>query len=429
MMSVSRTWLLAGFAVLAQSIAPATVGAYRTTRDLPDFEGTEGPVTWRSLSVRYSVARDPVGSATEVQLLNASARAAETWATAQCSMGWSFAGAPTASAQSGDSIVTVQTFSSRAWRELGMDDLVVGTTDLLYEQNDDGDWEIVDADVLLNGGIRWGEPIPDGSSTYDLTATLVHEFGHCLGLAHCCEPGGEEGAPVCSATPECEGATMFPLHLGAAQRTLQQDDEAGMCFLTADTCAGGPCPDCRSADDCSPEETCIEGQCQLIVTPPSCTSDSECVAGERCVGGNCTASVVGDPCVAPEECATEVCAEGACSSSCGSNDDCPDSGECVDEAYCALVGGAVGAPCAGGSDCLGGVCVAGSESAPVCSRHCSESTACPADWECRRVDASDVCVPVSQAGCAVAFGGGVGAVPPVMSALFLLSLLRRRSAG
>jgi Matrixin len=80
--------------------------------------------------------------------------------------------------------------------------------------------EIVDADIVFNGGLGPFVICPDEGckdDEVDIENVVTHEMGHFLGLAH---------SPVEDATMECEAKTG-ELKL----RSLEADDEAGICAI------------------------------------------------------------------------------------------------------------------------------------------------------------------------------------------------------
>jgi hypothetical protein len=108
--------------------------------------------------------------------------------------------------------------------------------------------------------------------------------------------------------------------------------------------------DVFSGRGCLPDETCVEGKCQLL---GACDTDTDCpTAAYRCVfparfcdlrpgfGEECSATA---PCPAGEFCALGVCRAAATSRPCGSRLDCPpgfgcdkQSFFCIEEAPCTL---------------------------------------------------------------------------------------------
>lgn len=109
----------------------------------------------------------------------------------------------------------------QTWEDQGVSSLVVALTVLTYDR-DTG--EIRDADVLLDDWSHDFCVAPDcNGDAYDLQSTLTHEFGHVLGLDHSTNP---EATMFAGAAP---GETM--------KRTLDPDDETGICTAYRTSCA------------------------------------------------------------------------------------------------------------------------------------------------------------------------------------------------
>ncbi|MGF1468812.1 MAG: matrixin family metalloprotease [Sandaracinaceae bacterium] len=155
--------------------------------------------------------------------------------------------------------------AAEAWRGFGGPDLVVddATPSVPYRTGDGhhgvyllDDWpfqegllavtattydestgRIVDADILVNAAQRFamarpGEPLDPG--VYDLGSVLTHEAGHVLGL-------GE--------TEDDRMATMWP-DIGAGdlhQRTIEEDDAAGILSIYSDVVLAPPMAGCTGA--------------------------------------------------------------------------------------------------------------------------------------------------------------------------------------
>lgn len=411
-----RRWLTSLALVSCCAVSsPAT--AWRDASELPDLGG-EGRVTWASSELRYSVVPDPPAGWTDAAFLNASGRAVDTWNAELCGPSVSYVSAPSRQAVSGDGIVTVEALRSTEWRDRGFDDLAAATTDLLYERSSDG-WRIVDAEILVNGGVAWGEEGGDGVRP-DIEGAVAHEWGHALGLLHCCEPDGADGAPACDGSPHCDGALMFPIHQGVAHRQLAEDDRAGVCALyPAPGCEGPDCPDCVVDGDCAEPDRCRAGRCMLIIEPQPCAADAHCEVGQRCEAGRCISAEIGDPCLAAEECATGSCEDGYCSRGCDTDAECPTGFGCAD-ARCHPSGSGFAESCREASDCGSRVCVEGTRTAPFCSRSCSSVRPCPSGWSCGQASGESVCVPEPiPAGCSA----GYTRAPRSAALLILLPLL------
>jgi hypothetical protein len=154
----------------------------------------------------------------------------------------------------------------------------------------DAQGHIYDADVYINGAThvfsRDGRP-----GTVDFRSIATHEIGHVLGL-------GESAAPR---------ATMYTSYApGVAWRSLEQDDEDGVCTLYPGT---GDLLGCE-ASACPNSFTCVARECeelgdQRMLCSPCNTND---LAG--CEGSGDTARCV------------QYDAGFACGRSCKTNDDC-----------------------------------------------------------------------------------------------------------
>jgi len=174
----------------------------------------------------------------------------------------------------------------------GFDPTAAGATDVQYVTNAAGEWTIAEADLYLNGGLRWTTETPaESSEKRSVLSVVTHELGHALGLLHNCEPNGEEGAPECSISPRFESASMYPIY-GTGQSALSADDVAGLCFL-------------YPAEPGSPADAeCVGEACsdELLPLGATCDEASSCADG-RCLAGAadeafCTRSCAGaaSPC-------------------------------------------------------------------------------------------------------------------------------------
>ena len=358
-------WLVLPTLVALMSFGrPAPARAYRTTADLPGFEGSER-VVWAGASVELRLGAPPAGVSEEAWL-RAAQGAADTWNAVPCASVRIEVERSDGEAVGGDGISHVSVVRE-GWTAMGLQEDAAGTTDLAYARVGEAEWQITETDVLLNGGMEFAIDPPMLGGARDLRTVLTHEFGHVLGLAHNCEPDGAEGAPTCDASHEA--VTLFPLYRGPEMRILSDDDVAGACFL--------------------------------YPVAPGCTSDEQCAVG-ACEGGRCVGEgVVGDECTSAAECRDGICDRaGYCTRECGS---CPEGWSC--DGVCRPVGAVFGERCVDGDDCASGLCLQRGE-AGSCTRTCG--TACPAGARCRRVDGREVCVAPAS-GCAASGGrGGAG---------------------
>ena len=415
-------FLLVSAVVLLCWVPSAPTLAWQTAADLSEYP-TDQVIAWRSGTVDFTIVRREPSGVSETQFVNTIGRAADVWSTQACGPALRQTLGPSAAA-SGDGVVTVEFLRQRSWSERGYDLEAAATTDVRYAEGPAGQWQIVDADIYINGGFPWGAR-GDGP---DLEATLVHEFGHVLGLTHCCEPGGGDGAPACNATAACGDAAMHPRLSSVEQRRLSPDDVGGLCFLYENpACADGACVSCTQSSDCAETQECVTGSCQAERPrpPPECSTVEDCADGD-CVEGRCTTLEIGDPCNRDGECAHGLCSDGACTAMCGAGGACPESHSCAG-GICVADLGVFGEACDTPAACSAGVCLDGSRSAPVCSRACDARSVCPARWECTTVTAQQVCTPTQVAGCSAA--ATAVSHPPFrlgLCLMFGLILMRRR---
>lgn len=368
---------MTGRFLLAVALATTIAGpawAYRTIEDYPDVpDGAR--VRWPGGVFEYRVHEPPEASIDAETLGETSRNAFEAWLEGSCSgLSPLYLGPTETPAAPGDGENTIELVESD-WARLGYPDDATGATDLVYQDQGDGTWAIVEADIYINAEHhRFTTDDPPGDLERSLLGVLVHEGGHALGLLHPCELEGENGAPVCdeAALPD---AIMSPYY-DAAQTLPEEDDDAGICYLyEPDSCGGG----------CEPGSSCRNGEC---------VPDFEGTAGQS-----------GNGCDGPVD---------------------PSTGECVEPPR------RNGAHCTESNQCEGGQCLGGIERGPICTQRCGAGyPSCPNGWGCGKVEDRNVCVPPSDdTGCSVApvdrrqptalasFGA--------LSAVALLSLARRR---
>jgi MYXO-CTERM domain-containing protein len=336
-----RNTLATGLALLVASPA----WAYRTIDDYADVpDGAR--VSWPGGAFQYRVHEDVDDALDATTVGETSQYAFQVWAGAQCAaLTPQYLGPTEAPATPGDGENTIELVESD-WARLGYPDDATGATDLLFQDQGDGTWTIVEADIYINAEHhRFTLADPPGDLERSLVGVLVHEGGHALGLLHPCELEGDDGAPVCDedALPE---AIMSPYY-DAAQLFPEEDDVAGLCYLYPSPCPGG----------CEPGYSCRDG---------ACVSDFEGTGGQS--GSECD----------------------------GTFD--PSTGECKEPPR------RNGMRCTESNQCLGGQCLGGIERGPICTQRCGTGLpACPNGWGCGKVEDRNVCVPPSDdTGCSVA---------------------------
>lgn len=323
---------LVGGHLLLQA-APAQ--GFRTLEDSPDVPD-DVRVRWDNSLFEYEVSQPPRGTVDLNALVSESRRAFGTWGTAQCTaFEAEYLGSTAAPAVSGDGVSTIEVVNEH-WEQLGFSNDATGATDLLFEEDANGDWYIVEADILINAEHhQWSaEDIPpDGARS--LYGVLLHEGGHALGLLHPCEAEEQDGARKCKETDSASQTIMYPFYSGSDIH-LTGDDDAAMCFLYP-SCETGGCPE---GFECT-ERGCV---------------------GTEAESGEGTCGVPG----------------AAGGTACGE-----------------LL--ATGAACKESNQCSGGECLTGARDEPVCTRRCDALEDCPRGWVCSEILDRKVCEPLGAA--------------------------------
>jgi hypothetical protein len=286
-MSALRTLLAAG--ALLFSASPAF--AYRTIENYPDMpEGAR--VHWPHGVFSYRVYETPDASIDGAMLAETSQWAFLAWAEGPCgSIFPQYAGLSASPAAPNDGENTIELVETD-WARLGYPDEATGAADVAFQEQEDGSWAIVEADIYLNAEHHsFSLDDPPGDGERSLLGVLVHEGGHALGLLHSCEPEGEDGAPACD-DEELPAAIMSPFY-DAAETLPQNDDYEGMCYLYR-TCEVDGCGEGFScivnecvADDARPGPVCSAGDDSCVELSPTgvrCTESNQCEGGE-CLEG------------------------------------------------------------------------------------------------------------------------------------------------
>jgi hypothetical protein len=329
-------------------------------------------------------------------------------------------------------VVTIQ-WIGHGWTTLGLDPAAAATTDVSYEREPGGSWRIVDADIHLNAEDFTWTTSELTLGDRDLQTVLTHEVGHVLGLLHPCEATGKDGAPPCDETHE--PLTMYPEYAGLDQRTLEDDDRAGACFLYE--------PPACATQGCPADMTCTVEGCAVSCDGVVCAVGDRCgpvgCTDEPCPPGSCErgcddtcddpGGADGDPCGSDIDCHSGHCpASGACAPLCSDELQCPEGYLCLQSTNppeCAPVEGVLGDVCASGAGCQSGLCLAEDGYPSVCTRRCGEGFLdCPSTYACAVVDGLDVCVPPRDTGgCSI--GAPRGAPAAIVLSICLLIFIRR----
>ncbi|MEZ4338314.1 MAG: hypothetical protein R3B82_16965 [Sandaracinaceae bacterium] len=213
-------------------LAPANALAYRTSEDslYNQRSGITGRIAFAPLPVPYAIYHGSVDVPFD-QLQTATRTAFETWGEPACSAVTIRDGGTTTTPVIWGDDQNVLEWVESGWSGRGFGAFTIGVTtnQFLY---DGTRWTIDESDMELNGdGFDW---VIEGGSPdarpVDVQGLVVHEAGHFLGLLHPCEQTPFDGAPACGTFTD-PIATMAPIYAGEAQRTLEADDVAGICYL------------------------------------------------------------------------------------------------------------------------------------------------------------------------------------------------------
>jgi len=127
---------------------------------------------------------------------DAASKAANTWNSVSCAHPQLAIVSPSdAAARPGDGHNTIEWVTDFSARGLSGD--TGGYADVQYVANSDGVWIISEVDIYLSAQAL-------SCSTTDCIAveqTMLHEFGHSLGLLHPCEAQATAAVPACCPGP------------------------------------------------------------------------------------------------------------------------------------------------------------------------------------------------------------------------------------
>jgi hypothetical protein len=332
----------AAFAVASFVFSSSSAAwAFRTIADYPEVPD-DAQVRWPGGGFEFWTHEGGTDSISAEALAETSRRALWAWAGTPCArivpLHMGITSRPAAPDDGFNTIAIVES----DWESLGYPKEAAAATDVYFEEQDDGTWAIVEADILVNAEHHRFTlaDTPEGDER-SLLGVLTHEAGHALGLLHPCEPNGADDAPVCE--PEDAPDDLMSPYYAPDQSSPEEEDLAGVCHLYS-ACEAGGCP-----------------------------------KGFRCVEGACVS--------------LDEDGDGDCDEASGSEG----SAECVPKL-------STGVECTESNECSGGECVAGVEDVPICTQRCGdEEPPCPRNWTCSSVEDRSVCIPPNpEPGCACA---------------------------
>jgi hypothetical protein len=224
------------------------------------------PVFWPRRCVSYALATAASRQVTLPEASEIAARAFEAWQSVTCpgtnappSIDATDAFGPTDCAESrydpGGANANTIIFHDDAWPYPELSDAVALTT----THFDEATGYILDSDIEIDSTLplSTSDEVPQGS--YDLQSILTHEAGHFLGLAHSYQPG----------------AVMQPSYRpgNADERTLGEDDIAGICAIYPPDRAALPCdPTPRGGFQSECPAVQASGGCSVSAPPPNAKS-------------------------------------------------------------------------------------------------------------------------------------------------------------
>jgi len=242
----------------------------------------------------------------------------------------------------------------------------------------------------------------------------VHEFGHCLGLAHSDIPtsslwptspacdksryqldaddiAGAEALYPCAAASECNDADVCTTDACQSKKCLRTPI-AGCCTTNAQ---------CNDSKPCT-TDTCASNKCSHAVIADCCTTNAQCndskpCTSDTCVSNKCSHAAIADCCTTNAQCndskpcTTDTCASNKCTHAAVANC-CTTNAQCNDNKPCTT------------DTCVSNEC-AHATVANCCTTNgqCDDGDACTTD-----VCQSTSCVNTPIAGCGQSDGGQDG---------------------
>ena len=214
------------------------------------------------LPIPYYIS-DDLGDLDDDAAVEAIQAAIAVWSDAECGIPFAYQGriSDTSFSDAADGRNVIYVVDS-GWP----DESALASSPRMYVDGTD----ITEGDIGLNAQyFSWSVEGADGLNTFDLTAGMVHEAGHLLGLWHSL----------------VEGASLSPAMVGNPDAvTLEADDIEGLCYLYEDinSAGGGGIGDpCQEGDDCADGLECLTDLDGRYCSS-TCSDEADCPDGYSC---------------------------------------------------------------------------------------------------------------------------------------------------
>jgi hypothetical protein len=371
--------------VCTPAYASQTVADHPAPNGAPRRGWTTSTVTFE----QTAVAGDPT---LDSAIADAASEAANAWNSVSCTHPQlSVVSLSDSAARTGDGHNAIEWVADFAARGFSSD--TGGYADVQYIANTDGVWIISEVDIYLNGQAL-------SCSTTDCVAvrqTMLHEFGHALGLLHPCEEQATSVVPACDQLSDAAADIMSPTLSNATAPSA--DDQFGLCNLY---------------------------QLSSVVVCPNGTGTNSAICGPPDSGTSPTGQI-GDPCQYDTQCAVGLCSPiAACAPKCEQDSDCGTNQSCQ-SGLCN--GKGLGAPCTATSDCLSRLCLLNAPAGgSQCTRTCSTQAGCPSGYDCQDIDGQPLCAatkPAEGCSCRIAGSRQVSSAWAFLAVTLLINFLRR----
>ncbi len=321
---MKRSMFLLGFCLLFLGTT-LSASAYVS---LKTQGGTE--TTWSKTTIPWYLNPTPVPGIAYDDMRNAIDAAFATWANVSCSgQGFSYM-SPSTNPQNG--AIYIESANGE-W------DPSVGDAAAYTVSDKKWNGEIKYSVIVFNGvDISWTTSASASLYGYktDIQGVATHEIGHALGLDH----------------PHVRAATMFFSGGSSELRSLDNDDQKGLCYLypSGSFTTGTACDSCMGHSNCQ-DNTCLSFPWEnAAYCGQSCNTAADCAKGFSCQG----VADAGNHCLPTHD-------------------------------YCSPEGGniAMGDYCWGPAMCSSGICIPTSDDA-YCSQQCDPNNpnSCPSNYAC-----------------------------------------------